>query len=223
MIGSRAGGFDGQSVATLPAQLRLELLKLVPLLDWRDGKTTARGVASDAKDCEVAHTLGTTAFMTEEAAGLLAATYQHVTTAPAFIDRALPLRLSAFRFMRYRRGGSYGVHTDEALNSQGFRADLSFTILLQDAEAGGQLVVGGEPIAMREGDVFVYPSTTAHGVSTVLEGERIVIVGWVQSMVRDHGQRALLADIHHMAINPAERDAPRLQAVRNELLRRWCG
>ncbi len=114
------------------------------------------------------------------------------------------------------------MHTDDAF-SDGFRADLSFTVLLQDAERGGDLHVAGRTVVMQEGDVFLYPSTTAHGVSVVEEGERIVLVGWVESMVRDHGRRALLATLNRMVENPAERDAVAVQAVRNELLRMWCG
>ncbi len=213
----------GRTVAVLPAQLRLDLLECVPRLHWNDGKSSARGLAAEVKDCEIAATIGDAEFSTARGARLLAETVQCLLSSAGFRDEALPLRLSALRFVRYRLGGSYGVHTDEALSGNGFRADLSFTILLQSATAGGKLHVGGEQVSMLEGDVFLYPSTTAHGVSTILEGERVVLVGWVESMVRRADRRALLAKLHEMVSNPAERQPTNIQAVRNELLRQWCG
>lgn len=209
-------------VLSLQRELVRELLAVVPRLHWRDGRTTAQGVAASVKSCEVAETYGDAVFSSDEGAELLGRLHVSLLRDEGFIATALPARLSALRFMRYGVGGEYGVHTDETLNAMGFRADLSFTILLQEAELGGALVVGGAPVPLLEGDVFVYPSTTAHGVTRVEAGERIVVVGWVQSQVRDHGKRALLAELHRMSQHPAECSAPSIQAVRNELLRRWC-
>jgi len=208
---------------SLSSDLAPALLEYVPRLHWRDGRTTAMGAAAAVKDCEIAETLSDAALQGLEGAQLMARLTSELLTSPEFRDRALPFRLSAFRFMRYRKGGSYGLHTDEAINGHGFRADMSFTMMLQPAKVGGLLVVNGQNIHQGVGDVFLYPSTLAHGVTSVLEGERVVIVGWVQSLVRDHARRALLAELHRMAEHPSERQTVALQSVRNELLRQWCG
>ncbi|HXK16319.1 MAG TPA: 2OG-Fe(II) oxygenase [Polyangiaceae bacterium] len=192
-------------------------------MNWKDGSVTAKGAAASVKRCLVANTFGEMAFQTQEGAELLAHVVSALMRSEEFQERALPFRISEMRFMRYPGGGSYGLHTDEPINPNGFRADLSFTLLLQPASVGGDLVVDGETIRMVAGDVYLYPSTTAHGVTIVDAGERIAIVGWVQSYVRDHAKRALIADLNRMANNEHEREPVRIQAVRNELLRRWGG
>jgi PKHD-type hydroxylase len=210
-------------VAWLSSELRLALLAMLPAVHWRDGKTTAFGAAAAAKTCEVAD-FGPSqeAFITQEGAELYAKVFRAIVEHPGFVANALPRRLGALRLMRYGLGGEYGSHVDQAM-SERFRCDLSFTVLLQAADAGGELVVSGEQIQLLEGDVYLYPSTQVHGVTRVGSGERIVLVGWVESMVRDHDKRALISKLHAMVENPEERQAVSIQSVREELLRRWGG
>lgn len=212
----------GEVVCRISEETRRALLDLMPQLHWRSGKTTALGAAAEVKLCDVAELYGNEAFTSEVGARLLARLLGETVNADGFAHAALPKRVAAMRINRYREGGHYGAHVDEAVNSQGVRADLSFTLLLQAAESGGTLYVGGDRVAMLEGDVYLYPSTTAHGVTTVEQGERIVIVGWVESQVRDHGRRLMLRQVQRMIDNPNERDEVNLRAVRNELLRRWA-
>ena len=75
---------------------------------------------------------------------------------------------------------------------------------------------------------MVYPATSLHRVAPVTRGSRLASFFWIQSMVRDDGQRGLLFDLD-MAINrlrgalPADHPSPMgLTAVYHNLLRRWA-
>jgi PKHD-type hydroxylase len=84
---------------------------------------------------------------------------------------------------------------------------------------------GEEPVRLAAGAAIVYPSTLLHRVEPVRSGERLAVVGWIQSRVRQAEQRELLFEL-----DTARRA---LFAARNEevfalvnrsytnLLRRW--
>ena len=55
--------------------------------------------------------------------------------------------------------------------------------------------------------MVLYPATSLHRVTPVTRGARLASFFWVQSMVRDDAQRALLFDLD-MAIVRLTRDAP---------------
>ncbi len=103
-------------------------------------------------------------------------------------------------FSRYGAGQAYGSHVDNAI-MQGRRTDVSFTLFLSDPASyeGGELIVetpGGEDaVKLEAGGVFAYPSTSLHRVAPVTGGERLVMVGWVRSFIREPGQRELLFDL----------------------------
>lgn len=211
----------GLAVATLPERLRLAIVETAALLHWRDGRETAQGIARGQKRCESAFFDSSDQALNDEVGAAIQSELFHFLRSPALRDFALPAVFAGLRLVRYRVGDYYDWHTDEVLSAHGFRADLSFTIMLTPAIMGGGLVVGNECPVLSRGDCYVYPSTTAHKVCEVREGERLVLVGWIQSQVRDHSQRALLAELHRMASNPKEVEAWNIQAVRNELLRCW--
>jgi PKHD-type hydroxylase len=106
-------------------------------------------------------------------------------------------------FSRYEVGMSYGRHTDNALMGQDrfYRSDVSFTIFLNDPNnyVGGELVVEGvaneDSYKLNSGCGIFYPSSTLHRVETVTQGQRLVVVGWVQSLIRDPGEREILFDL----------------------------
>ena len=111
-----------------------------------------------------------------------------------------PKRFLKVRFSRYRQGHAYGRHVDNAIMDGG-RTDVSFTLFLTDPDTydGGELVLetaaGEDAIKLPAGSVLAYPSTTLHRVAEVTRGERLVMVGWVRSYVRDQAQRELLFDL----------------------------
>lgn len=122
---------------------------------------------------------------------------------PLFQAIARPKLIHSILFSRYQEGMSYGRHVDNALmgGSSFLRSDLSFTIFLNSPEdyEGGELVIEGAdsetPYKLSPGTALVYPSTTLHRVDPIRRGERLVVVGWVQSLIRSADNREILFDL----------------------------
>jgi PKHD-type hydroxylase len=77
------------------------------------------------------------------------------------------------------------------------------------------------------GHLVLYPSTSLHRVQPVTQGARIASFFWIQSMIRDDGQRTTLFDLD-LAIQRLSSDVPshpsvvQLTGVYHNLLRRWA-
>ena len=151
---------------------------------------------------------------------------------PIFKSAARPKAFVKLLVSRYRPGMSYGTHVDDALMG-GIRNDLSFTVFLSppDSYDGGELVVeghgGDEAIKLPAGSAFLYPTTALHNVAEVTRGERLVVVGWVRSFVRDAAKREILFDLDQTvaALNAsgAARDVMNVVSKsRNNLIRMWA-
>lgn len=116
---------------------------------------------------------------------------------------ARPRAIHSLLLSRYREGMSYGRHVDNALmrNGSWLRSDLSFTVFLNspDDYTGGELVIEGAdsetPYKLAAGSAIAYPSTSLHRVDPVSSGERLVAVGWVQSLIRSAEKREILFDL----------------------------
>jgi len=157
---------------------------------------------------------------------------------PLFVAAALPLRVFPPLFNRYRGGEAFGNHVDNAIRQSPvtgarIRTDLSATLFLTEPEEyeGGELMIedtyGVHAAKLPAGHMVLYPSTSLHHVKPVTSGARIASVFWVQSMVRDDGERTLLFDLD-TAIQRLTLDLPdhpaavQLTAVYHNLLRRWA-
>ena len=114
-----------------------------------------------------------------------------------------PKHIHSIRFSRYEAQMHYGSHTDNALmgGKQFFRSDVSFTLFLSPPESyeGGELIIE-KPEAnlsykLKAGSIICYPSTFLHRVETVKTGTRLVVVGWIQSLIRESNKREILLDI----------------------------
>jgi len=119
----------------------------------------------------------------------------------AFKQLSLPRRVSSFLFSRYDTGMEYGPHTDDAYRSHELlRTDVAVTLFLSDPASyeGGALVVGNEALRPPAGDAVVYAASTIHRVSEVTRGSRLAVVFWVQSLVRDEGQRDILFTLQNV-------------------------
>ena len=110
---------------------------------------------------------------------------------------------------------------------------VSATLFLSNPEEydGGELAVedtyGVHSIKLPAGHMILYPATSLHHVTPVTRGVRTSSFFWIQSMVRDDGQRTLLFDldsaIQRVAGEIPESEAPvQLTAVYHNLLRRWA-
>lgn len=157
---------------------------------------------------------------------------------PLFMAAALPLKVFPPLFNRYEPGMTFGDHVDNAIreltsSSQRVRTDLSATLFLSAPEEydGGELVIddtyGAHSVKLPAGDMILYPASSLHRVQPVTRGVRLASIFWIQSMVRDDGERGLLFDLD-MAIgqvSEAQPDHPgvvALTACYHNLLRRWA-
>ena len=83
-------------------------------------------------------------------------------------------------------------------------------------------------IKLPAGNLILYPSSTVHRVEPVTAGTRVASFMWIQSMVRDQGQRDLLFDLDMGVQGAAARlgqgdpAVVRLTGVYHNLLRRWA-
>lgn len=188
------------------------------------GGTTAGWHASKVKDNEQMDDASAQAVIDKVISSML--------SNALFQSFARPHRFAKVMVSRYGPGMQYGMHVDDAI-IDGARTDLSFTLFLASPETydGGELVIdqnGVESeVKLTAGSVVIYPSTTLHRVAEVTRGERLVVVGWVRSLVRSAEQREVLFDLD-MAIAQA-RDAAaghdmlgRLIKTKANLLRMWA-
>ncbi len=198
---------------------------LVPRIPFVDGRATAGRYAREVKRNEQAAA-------SSDLDAILAKVEKTLLGNELFAAAARPRRLVRLLLSRYSVGQEYGAHVDDAI-MDGARTDLSFTLFLSDPDGceGGALVVD-DPLEEREillgpGDLVLYPSTTLHRVAPVTRGERLAVVGWVQSWIRDAGQREILFDLERSLreVHGAQGKSPlfdTLAKTRSNLLRMWA-
>jgi PKHD-type hydroxylase len=167
--------------------------------DWDDGRATVGAQGAQVKRNR----------QLPEHAALGRELGQVILTAlganPLYFAAALPLRTVPPLFNRYAGGEHYGDHVDGAVRmlagGGSLRTDLSCTLFLCEPGdyEGGELVVadtyGTHEVKLAAGDLILYPSSSVHRVEPVRAGERVCAFFWVQSMVRDSAQRAMLFEL----------------------------
>jgi PKHD-type hydroxylase len=125
---------------------------------------------------------------------------------PIFISAVLPNMIYPPMFNRYGEGMKFGAHVDGSVrlhphDGRKLRTDVSATLFLTNPDEydGGELQVedtyGRHSIKLGAGDMVVYPATSLHQVSPITRGVRTSCFFWVQSLIRDDSQRALLHDM----------------------------
>jgi PKHD-type hydroxylase len=200
--------------------------------NWIDGRITAGHQSARAKnnqqlpeDHEHAKNLGET---------ILAALEEN----PLFMSAALPLKVFPPLFNRYQDGQSFGNHVDNAIRQvpgtpHRVRTDLAATLFFSAADEydGGELVVedtfGVHSVKLPAGHMILYPASSLHHVRPVTRGARFASFFWIQSMVRDDGERTILFDLD-LAIQRLTSDSPdhpsvvELTSLYHNLLRRWA-
>ena len=121
----------------------------------------------------------------------------------AFMSVAQPRRMAAMLVSRYAPGMQYGLHVDAPVMGEPnhVRSDVSFTVFLNEPDSyeGGELAFeygsGEMAFKLPARSAICYPTGQLHRVRAVESGERLAIVGWVQSLVRDPAMRELLHDL----------------------------
>lgn len=159
--------------------------------------------------------------------------------APEFIAAALPLKVFPPLFNRYEDGEEFGVHVDNSIRRLAgsdfrIRSDLSCTLFLEPPEVyeGGELIVedlfGEHRVKLGAGDLVLYPASSLHRVTPVTSGARTACFFWLQSMVRDHGEREELYRLDRSIRTLSEQRGPtdgvvmELTNLYHNLMRRWA-
>jgi PKHD-type hydroxylase len=206
--------------------------KVLDAADWVDGRVTAGHQSARVKD---------NMQLPEEspaARELSQLVQKALENSPLFFSGALPAKVFPPLFNRYRGGQGFGIHVDNAVRqvrgtAHRVRTDLSSTLFLSAPEEydGGELLIedtfGTQSVKLAAGDLVLYPASSLHRVQPVTRGERIASFFWIQSMVRDDGERTLLFDLD-TAIQRLAAEAPdhasvvQLTGIYHNLLRRWA-
>ena len=163
-------------------------------LSWEDGKQTAGKQAAKVKNnLQLSRDLD----LSKKFSGLIT---QKILSNELIKSFALPKKVHGTIFSKSTSGMKYGRHIDNTYMSSG-RADLSFTIFLnsKDSYEGGELSIESfnseEKFKLNAGEIIVYPSTYLHSVEAVLDGERLVFIGWIESYVKSIEEREYLFDL----------------------------
>ena len=173
-------------------------------LDWEDGRKTAGKSARQVKVNEQAN------LKKPEGASVKSLIAKAIEGHVVVQAAARPNRMSNILISRTTNGGFYGPHVDNAMmkkDGSRLRTDISFTLFLSDPSAydGGELVLHGQSSAesfkLEPGEMVIYPSSAIHEVTPVKSGERIVCVGWIESLVADVRHREILFDLENLRIN----------------------
>jgi PKHD-type hydroxylase len=125
---------------------------------------------------------------------------------PIFISAVLPNVIYPPMFNRYGEGMKFGAHVDGSVrlhphDGRKLRTDVSATLFLSNPcdYDGGELQIedtyGMHNVKLAAGDMVVYPATSLHQVAPITRGVRTSCFFWVQSLIRDDAQRALLYEM----------------------------
>lgn len=214
---------------------KAEVKALRAILDagpWADGNMTSGHQSATAKrNTQLPED-------SAEAKEVSALVVQALNANPMFVAAALPHTIFPPLFNRYEGGGEFGTHVDNAIRqrrdgSVRIRSDLSATLFLSEPEDydGGELIVeemyGSQTVKLPAGDMVLYPSKSLHRVTPVTRGARVSSFMWLQSLIRDDGDREMLFRLDVATQRVAADKGPRDQAVieltgvYHNLLRRW--
>ena len=226
-------------LVALPAVLSADQVArargLIEAAEWEDGKGTAGRQSALAKrnrqlphDGEARRAVADMILTALSANGL-------------FMSAALPKAIFPPLINRYdaAEGHGFGDHVDNAIRllpdgSGRIRTDLSATLFLSAPGEydGGELVIedsyGSHQVKLEAGDMILYPATSLHRVEPVTRGTRFASFFWIESMVRDDGQRTLLLDMDAAIRTLAQKagdDDPAIVSLTgsyHNLLRRWA-
>ena len=209
-----------------------QMQSLMAAAEWVDGKVTAGTQSAQVKRN----------IQLPESSPQAEAARQIVLTALSrnalFFSAALPKKIYPPLFNQYRDGMDFGAHIDNAVRTHALtglhvRTDISCTLFLADPDSydGGELVVedtyGQQMVKLPAGDMVLYPGTSLHHVRPVTRGARLASFFWLQSMIRDDGQRTLLFDMDAAIVTLRQQVGDNAAVIRltgnyHNLIRMWA-
>jgi PKHD-type hydroxylase len=204
---------------------------LLDAAEWIDGKATAGHQGARVKDNQQ---LAVDNPIARQVGGSI---LKALSASQLFMSAALPLHILPPMFNRYSGGQTFGTHVDGSIRiipgtGHRIRTDLSCTLFLANPEDydGGELIIddtyGSKSVKLPAGHMILYPSTSLHQVTPVTRGSRLCSFFWLQSMIRDGGQRAMLFEMDVAiqrlgAEQPTHASVIQLTGVYHNLLRQW--
>ena len=199
--------------------------------DWQDGRITAGPQSAQVKTNQQLPETD------PDARALSDMVLRALEQSPLFLSAALPHHVFPPLFNCYGPGMAFGAHIDNAIRqvpgtTHRLRTDLSATLFLSDPAdyEGGELMVddayGAHSVKLAAGDMVLYPASSLHRVLPVTRGSRLAAFFWIQSMVRDDGERTLLFDldgaIQRVTTLTDDPAVVQLTSIYHNLLRRWA-
>ncbi len=183
---------------------------------WTEGKISEKAASDDLRDVVL----------------------NAVETAPKFISAALPTKVLPPQFYRDIAGNPSPLEVNKAIRTipgslNKVRTDLTAMIFLSnpDSYEGGELIIKNayseQRVKLPAGHMVLFSSGSKQELRPVTSGISFRCVTWVQSMIRDNGQRKILFDMDTALYVLAEKlpDDPsiiKLTGVYHNLLRYWA-
>ena len=205
------------------------MLAHVSAAEFVDGRETAGALLAERKNNQQLHRDSTPLQIITDI--LLGALRRH----DGFCRAVYPKQLHSLLVSRYREGMHYGPHVDRALMGDAtlWRTDLSLTLFLNEPDeyGGGELALesgsGAFKVKLPARALVCYPTGQLHQVLPVSHGERLVVVAWIQSHVREEHAREVLGDLANALelMRGQVEQGPACDLVNKthcNLLRRWA-
>lgn len=208
----------------LSAEEVAAVVRRIAGVEMQDGKRTAQGMARNVKN--------NLQLSGQQAPELIRELTQKIGAHRRVQTLAMPRRIGNVKISRYAEGMEYGTHTDAAIMPGDLRADLSFTLFLTEPSSyeGGELALesalGERRVKLRPGAMILYSTGSLHRVLPIVRGERIAIIGWIQSRIREPAKRELILDLEvarreHLKAVGHDRAADLMLKSTENLRRMW--
>ena len=197
------------------------LLKDLLAENWETGKNTARGSIINKNNSQILFPPSSEWY--NKLATLL-------FRDPNVVGHARPRYLVAPMANKYGQGSYYDWHFDSP-NMGSRRADMSFTFFLTppDEYEGGELEIETDFKNLvskgKAGEILIYPTEYKHRVLEVSNGQRVCMVGWIESWVKEPDLRADIFSLETIikeisANNPDDKNLDSLKKVYRNMRRR---
>ncbi len=205
------------------------ILAHIASAEFVDGKQTAGAAAQSVKRNEQVQ------FGSETIPAITQVVLEALRRHEPFRAAVQPKQLHSLMTSRYKPGMEYGLHVDDPLMGGDvlWRTDVSMTLFLSapDEYDGGELAFesgsGELRFKLKPRSIICYPSTSLHRVMPVTSGERLAVVAWIHSRVREAAAREILYDLSVAREGVFQkqgkcREFDLLAKTYNNLVRRWA-
>ena len=169
------------------------IVKCLEKCEWQNGKGSALGRAKDKK-------VNAQAYADQEAFEPINKILEQLVFKKlkhyVFASRLVGVRAAVYLG---EQEGKYDWHVDYS-HMNGCRTDISFTLFLSDMSKyeGGELDIEARglnyAVKGKSGEIVLYGTGDRHRVRPVTSGTRLVIVGWISSLIPNLEDRDLLID-----------------------------